>query len=592
MLTCKQYFIKSIIESIGHKGGEKILKLTITIKTYLPLLFLTLTVLFCVSTVSANEIYVNTTGNDTSGTGTSDNPYLTIQTGINNLDPDGTIRIAKGEYSGVNNTNITIDKNMTIIGESQADTIVNGAGITQIFNIITGVNVIIKNLTLVNGNTTHYLGGGAIFNNGNLTVNNCTFTNNTAYSGGAISNNGTLTVNACNFSDNDAGVGGAILNYGNCTVSDSNFTHNQAITSGGAILAGGNCTINGCIFINNTANNGGATLGSCILSNSTFYGNNATYTGGAIYISGDSTLTNCEFTNNSAKIHGNAIFNYYANLYINNCNFALNTGANYGGAILNNGNLTVLSSIFTGNIATWLGGAILNNFNLTVTNSNFENNTAFRGGAIQNGWIFVGTANAHFNRLYNNMATEGSAIYSQNGVINATNNWWGSNDGPAAGSIEGEFVEYDPWLVMRYSASPVIIPQGSISTLTADFRYDSDGTYHDPALGHLPDDLPVTFTTTLGNVGSKLAIAYTLNGISTILLRGDEAAGYALSSALFDLEQLFTTVQITAVPVNAASSTVSSTKTVKMQATGAPLAGIVLAILMVLGGFISTSKKK
>jgi hypothetical protein len=125
----------------------------ITTKTFIPLLLISLALLISLSTVSANEIYVNTTGNDTSGSGTADNPYLTIQTGINNTEANGTIHIADGQYSGTNNTNITISKNLNIIGQSQENTIINGTNTNWIFKILTGVNVTICNLTLANGDS-------------------------------------------------------------------------------------------------------------------------------------------------------------------------------------------------------------------------------------------------------------------------------------------------------------------------------------------------------------------------------------------------------------------------------------------------------
>ena len=75
-------------------------------------------------------------------------------------------------------------------------------------------------LTIIDGNGQFdNLGGGGIYNAGNLTVNRCTLVGNFASSinsttagGGAIFNSGTLTMNQCtltlNHSDNDSGGGG------------------------------------------------------------------------------------------------------------------------------------------------------------------------------------------------------------------------------------------------------------------------------------------------------------------------------------------------------------------------------------------------
>ncbi|MBI5459889.1 right-handed parallel beta-helix repeat-containing protein [Methanobacterium sp.] len=267
-----------------HKGGEKIR--IQRIKNFIPLLLISLVIVFCVCTVSAtNEIYVNTTGNDTSGTGTADNPYLTIQKGVDNLDPNGVINIADGQYSGVNNTNITINKNMTITGQSQTGTIINGTNTNWIFQIPNDVSVFVMNLTIVNGYRDY---GSAIFNRGNLTVTDCNFTNNTA--------------DYC-----------TIYNVGSCTVTGCTFTGNKAYKNCGAIGSGGGiCIVTDCIFSNNKATIGGAIVNSggiFTVTGCTFTDNSATDRGGAI-ASQDNTLSAHynRFYNNTATAGGNAIY--------------------------------------------------------------------------------------------------------------------------------------------------------------------------------------------------------------------------------------------------------------------------------------------
>jgi len=141
---------------------------------------------------------------------------------------------------------------------------------------------------------------------------------------------------------------------------------------------------------------------------------------------------------------------------------------------------------------------------------------------------------------------------------------------------------------MRYNANPTTIQQGSTSTLTADFRYDSSGAFHDPSLGHLPDGTPVTFTTNLGNVGSKSITVGTLNGIAIAILRGDEAAGAAFTSALLDGQTLHSTVTITP---GTTVSAAGSTRTIGMQTTGLPIGAIILAVLMVFNGMVMSKRQ-
>ena len=171
-----------------------------------------------------------------------------VQTNIQNptgtVSPNGVVTIADGVYSGNGNTNIVIDRNMTIQGLSQTKTIINGTDTNWIFTILSGVNVTIGNLTFTNGSGYR---GGAIYNHGDLTVENCTFTNNTATSleqtggrGGAICNFAdegpiTTTVTNCTFNFNNAMRDSAIMNYCGITdhyiistVTNCNFTNNTA----------------------------------------------------------------------------------------------------------------------------------------------------------------------------------------------------------------------------------------------------------------------------------------------------------------------------------------------------------------------------
>ncbi len=227
----------------------------------IPLLLLGILVLFSfgfdtAAAVDASQIYVSTQGNDTwdgqsaAWNGTS-GPKQTITNATGTVATNGTVYIANGTY---NESGININTNMTIIGESQQNTIINGTNSNgdPIFHITGGVNVNISDLTL----TGNY---GAINNEGTLTVDNCNFTGNSASSGGAIYNGGTLTVTNSTFENNKAGYGGAISNRGSLTVTGSTFTNNTGTLYGGAIFSWGNSVLVTCsTFINNTAGTGGS----------------------------------------------------------------------------------------------------------------------------------------------------------------------------------------------------------------------------------------------------------------------------------------------------------------------------------------------
>ena len=327
-------------------------------------------------TVTNAEIYVsNNTGSDVTGDGSSGNPYQTILKGINWVSLGGNVHIADGVYTGVNNTGITIDKNMNIIGQSQAGTVIDGSNTVQIFNILSGVNVTIRDLTLSNG---HASNGAAIYNKGNLTITNSAFNHNTAYNGGGILNYyGNLTIANSTFSNNTANYGGAIYNYYGGTLIITNSTLN-----------------------NNTADYGGSiyNMGTSTIANSTFYGNTANNNGGAIYNDyGTATISNTTINNNRAAYAGGAIYTYY------------------------NGILTIVNSMLYSNTAT-IGGAMCNIGGTVTTNFNrIVGNTANQGNAIYNSG---GTVNAEKNWWGSNddPKTISNLIFVNGGSVN-TNTW-------------------------------------------------------------------------------------------------------------------------------------------------------------------------
>ena len=181
---------------------------------------------------------------------------------------------------------------LTIDGSGQSIT-VDGAHSFQIFSVNSGATLNLQFLTLENGSVTGGSAseGGAILNNGMVTVTDSTFLDNQVTgvaggniiegfgNGGAIYNGGALTVNNSTFSDNHAtggagsgvetfggnGQGGAIYNEGTATVTNSTFSYNQA--TGGASSAGpGGFGVGGAIESD----------GTLTVTNSTFSANRAT----------------------------------------------------------------------------------------------------------------------------------------------------------------------------------------------------------------------------------------------------------------------------------------------------------------------------
>lgn len=162
---------------------------------------------------------------------------------------------------------------------------IDGGKKSPIF-LVTGKNIIIKNITLKNGyyhknydyqtfnqggivkvsynadltlmnvkfiNNNSEMCGGAIFNNGEVNLVNCSFCDNSARNGGAITNNNKLDIFECRFSKNTAEkYGGAITVNGEVIINKSNFNNNSAgnYNSGASLFVGNNIDVFDSIFKN------------------------------------------------------------------------------------------------------------------------------------------------------------------------------------------------------------------------------------------------------------------------------------------------------------------------------------------------------
>lgn len=311
-------------------------------------------------------------------------------------------------------------------------------GVISVSNGATGVTITNSSFT---GNKASAF-GGAIFNDGQISITGTTFNNNIADSvGGALSSTTTQTAstNISNsvFTNNHSVYdGGAIGNYSGLKLENCLFEGNTAqlafdaqkgwttpvtdntAVGGGAISLGAVSTssvasISGTTFKNNTSGtNGGAiaTRQAIHANNSaakldiaaTFIGNKAQQ-GGAIYNSfytdnglgkGAGVTVTGTFSVNEATGKGGAIYNdgtldkagrKGGIMTITDATFDGNK-ADFGGAIFNTGTLTINGGSFEGNTATKAAGAIYNaaDAKLTVDGVTFASNSSAIAGAINN----------------------------------------------------------------------------------------------------------------------------------------------------------------------------------------------------------------
>ena len=319
---------------------------------------------------------------------------------------------------------ITINKDITIDGKGHT---IDAKTLGRIFNIGEGFTVTLTNATLINGKATE---GGAIYNDGSLTLSDVKLSDNAADSyGGAVFNNGHLVVSNSVFDSNDiVNRGSASVDYGGAaiynwydgvlTVSGSNFTNNIKNYKNGDRLVGaiatiGDATISDSYFVNNTGRWGGAIstagyllagddVNTLTVSGSTFKENGGLYGAGIFVAGSDFTVSDCVFDKNSAFGKGDMTPNNNNGAaivvtdtgkditgIITDSNFT-NNKAHFSGAVdICEGKITIKNSIFVNNSAEYCAGAIavdsqINKPAVEIINSKFDSNSAEYGGAIYN----------------------------------------------------------------------------------------------------------------------------------------------------------------------------------------------------------------
>ena len=349
---------------------------------------------------------------------------------------------------------ITINKDIVIDGKGHT---IDAKTLGRIFSIGDGFTVTLTNATLINGRAVE---GGAIYNDGSLTLSDVKLSDNAADSyGGAVFNNGELVVSDSVFDSNDivnrgsASVdygGAAIYNWkeGTLKVTNSNFTNNIKNYKNGDNLVGaittiGNATVSGSNFVNNSGRWGGAisatgaelrkNSSTLTVSNTIFKDNSALYAG-AVYIWGSNyNIADCVFDNNTAFGKGNMTpnnnnggalvvsqvsrFNEPITGTISGSKFT-NNKAQYGGAAyFNKGFVTITDSVFENNVATAEGGAVdfshasVKDLVVSINNSSFVGNKAPVAGAI---FTNVDSKITNSNFINNSAAKIGGAICNVN----------------------------------------------------------------------------------------------------------------------------------------------------------------------------------
>ena len=373
----------------------------------------------CIGTASASENTTLTSANE-------EKTFTDIQTAIDNASENDTIEL-EGTYKS-QGSEIKIDKAITISSKNGAT--LDAQFKSNIFNI-SNVNVCLKNLNLINSNSSN----PAVKNQGNLTVIDSNFTNNTMIypeiltpyedfvypeiltpyedfekSAGAIYSTNNLNIINCEFENNEAlalmwdygdyvyfPIGGMINSKRNLIITKSRFTDGYIESYGILNITDSKFTTAPIYAYSNTTiakstltrgDNGKSTVYAYSKTNI----NDCNFTaneGYSIFVDDTETeinitVSNCRFENNTPKssryydeeflVECAVIHSESNDIFIYDSEF-INNAPN---AIFNNwGHTYVSNSIFSKT-----DGVAIRSYKTTVINSTFINNIGYLVGAI------------------------------------------------------------------------------------------------------------------------------------------------------------------------------------------------------------------
>jgi len=275
---------------------------------------------FTVDIPDPNVFFVNTT-DDTVDTNPGDglaldaNGKTSLRAAImeaNTLLEYQTIVIPKGTYtltrSGADDTSsdagdFDISGDLFIVGAGPGHTIIDAEGLGRIFDVQLGTLLDVEGVTLNGGYSLDQGGAVRVAVSAEATFTNVVMDGNSArLEGGAIFNDGTLSIIRSTLSNNETleasgRGGGGLFNRGTVTIESSTFSTNLA--RGGAISRGG-----GGAILNDDS-------GIASLVNSTISTNLAARRdGGGIWTSGALSLTQTTITaNNAPQGEGGGVYN-------------------------------------------------------------------------------------------------------------------------------------------------------------------------------------------------------------------------------------------------------------------------------------------
>jgi hypothetical protein len=321
--------------------------------------------------------------------------FTTIAAALQEAGDGDVVTVGEGIYAG----GVAIDKNIDLRGAGRDKTTIQGTSEASVIRVGTRANVAIEGVTITGGGGSSTrlgaTGGGGILNEGELTLSDSVVRGNTVANGegGGIYSHASkpLTIRNSVIEANQATDGGGVyVRNGDVVMEDTTVADNRSTRNGGGIVDAGGETLRleRCQIVDNRADQdvgGVLSANELVLVDSTVSGNRAVNVGGIAGGRERLKVIRSTIRDNVSRGSGGGLRVGSGGIELVDSVVEKNqsSNANGGGIFANNlsGDVSLKSSILSGNVAAQDGGGILNDKSeIVLDNSKVIDNRAGRNG--------------------------------------------------------------------------------------------------------------------------------------------------------------------------------------------------------------------
>ena len=331
--------------------------------------------------IDLTTIYVSITGSDSSGSGSENSPYATIQKGLEESDNGDTILVGPGTY--IENIIWPPINGIKLVGSGEENCIIDGDSTGRVVSFIDSLNGIIDTNTMITGftiqngfsdpdNTGEKPGGGIYCFNAGPMITDCIIKENYAYGDGggitlldgsnAVCSNIEIINNIAKgrrlpgMGSRYRGSGGGVLIINSDPVfTDINITNNYAGEYGAGVYALYSSPIFNNFIISGNVGSGNLQKGGGVLCEGT---PNAIFIDGSIFDNGNADIGFAPYIGGGifvGPIPFDSSSSFYAQLI--NVNIFSNVSRMWGGGVAGSG-ISISGGTIKENTATYFGGGV------------------------------------------------------------------------------------------------------------------------------------------------------------------------------------------------------------------------------------------